>query len=103
MVCGSARGFGEPDRNQMEAGDGIGPAAVAVEGTRVEAAGRAAVGEEGTGAAVEPGARRLEDWSKWRQCEGGERHGGILSALGGRCGLAAVELGGLLSVAERSR
>jgi hypothetical protein len=51
----------------MEAGDGIGLAAIEVAGTGVEAACRTAVGEEGSGAAVEPGARRLEGRSKWRQ------------------------------------
>jgi len=77
----------------VEACDGIVPIATAVEGARVEAAVSAAVVEEGSAAAVEPGARRLEGASKWRQFEGGERHGGILSALGGRFGLAAVEFG----------
>jgi hypothetical protein len=54
----------------METGDGIGLAAIGIVGARVEAAAGTAVGEEGSGAAVEPGARRLEGRSKWRQCDG---------------------------------
>jgi len=70
---GSARGFCEPDRDQVEAGDGIWPEAIGVIGAGVKAAGGAAVGEEGSGATVEPGTRRLEGRSKWMQDEGGAR------------------------------
>jgi hypothetical protein len=54
----------------MGTGDEIRQVAIGIVGARVEAAAGTAVGEEGPGAAVEPGARRLEGRSKWRQCEG---------------------------------
>ena len=69
----SERGFCEPDCDQMETGYGVGLAAIGIVGARVEAAGGAAVGEEGSGATVEPGTRRLEGRSKWMQDEGGAR------------------------------